>query len=268
MTQTGRDALAKDANNMGSLGLAISEAVEEAASRADTNYALGSVLNHVALHQTIIGLEAKKQFELAGDWPDVIFAPCGGGSSFAGIAFPFIADNAAGGHNGKPVRLVAVEPTSCPSLTKGEYAYDFGDASGFTPLMKMHTLGHDFMPPGIHAGGLRYHGASPLVSQLYHEGLIEAMAVPQLATFEAGVMFSHAEGIIPAPESNHAIRAAIDEALRCKASGEGKTILFNLTGHGHFDMASYDRYFAGELEDFAYPEEAIRASLQNLPKFA
>jgi len=268
MTQTGRDALAKDANNMGSLGLAISEAVEEAASRADTNYALGSVLNHVALHQTIIGLEAKKQFELAGDWPDVIFAPCGGGSSFAGIAFPFVADNAAGGRNGKPVRLVAVEPSSCPSLTKGEYAYDFGDASGFTPLMKMHTLGHDFMPPGIHAGGLRYHGASPLVSQLYHEGLIEALAVPQLATFEAGVMFAHAEGIIPAPESNHAIRAAIDEALRCKASGETKTILLNLTGHGHFDMASYDRYFAGELEDFDYPEEAIRASLQRLPKFA
>ncbi len=266
MTQTGRDALAKDSENMGSLGLAISEAVEEAASRADTNYALGSVLNHVALHQTIIGLEAKKQFEMAGDWPDVIFAPCGGGSSFAGIAFPFVADNAAGGHKGKPVRLVAVEPSSCPSLTKGQYAYDYGDSSGFTPIMKMHTLGHNFMPPGIHAGGLRYHGASPLVSQLYHEGLIEALAVPQLATFDAGVMFAHAEGIIPAPESNHAIRAAIDEALRCKATGETKTILFNLTGHGHFDMSSYDRYFAGELEDFDYPEEAIRESLQHLPK--
>lgn len=267
MTQTGRDALAADPNNQGSLGLAISEAVEEAASRTDTNYALGSVLNHVALHQTIIGLEAKKQFEMADDWPDVVFAPCGGGSSFAGMAFPFVADNAAGGHNGKPVRLVAVEPSSCPSLTKGEYAYDFGDSSGFTPLMKMFTLGHDFMPPGIHAGGLRYHGASPLVSQLYHEGLIEAIAVPQLATFEAGVMFAHAEGIIPAPESNHAIRGAIDEALRCKESGEAKTILFNLTGHGHFDMASYDRYFAGELEDFEYPAEAIKASLQHLPKF-
>ena len=267
MTHTGRQAMALDAANQGSLGLAISEAVEEAASRADTNYALGSVLNHVALHQTIIGLEAKKQFDMAGDWPDIIFAPCGGGSSFAGMAFPFIADNAAGGRNGKPVRLVAVEPTSCPSLTKGEYAYDFGDASGFTPLMKMHTLGHDFMPPGIHAGGLRYHGASPLVSQLYHEGLIEAIAVPQLATFEAGVMFSRAEGIVPAPESCHAIRGAIDEALRCKATGESKTILFNLTGHGHFDMASYDRYFAGELEDFAYPEDAIRESLLHLPKF-
>ncbi|MBN9423757.1 MAG: TrpB-like pyridoxal-phosphate dependent enzyme [Candidatus Accumulibacter sp. 66-26] len=267
MTQTGRDLLAKDADNQGSLGIAISEAVEEAASRPDTNYALGSVLNHVALHQTIIGQEAKKQFEKAGDWPDVVFAPCGGGSSFAGAAFPFVADNAAGGRNGKPVRLVAVEPTSCPSLTKGVYAYDFGDASGFTPMMKMYTLGHDFMPPGIHAGGLRYHGASALVSQLYHEGLIEAVAVPQLATFEAGVMFARAEGIIPAPESNHAIRAAIDEALRCKASGEAKTIFFNLTGHGHFDMAAYDRYFAGELENFDYPAEAIATSLQHLPKF-
>ncbi|MBA3995619.1 MAG: TrpB-like pyridoxal phosphate-dependent enzyme [Candidatus Accumulibacter sp.] len=267
MTQTGRDLLAKDADNQGSLGIAISEAVEEAASRPDTNYALGSVLNHVALHQTIIGQEAKKQFEKAGDWPDVVFAPCGGGSSFAGAAFPFVADNAAGGRNGKPVRLVAVEPTSCPSLTKGVYAYDFGDASGFTPMMKMYTLGHDFMPPGIHAGGLRYHGGSPLVSQLYHEGLIEAIAVPQLATFEAGVMFARAEGIIPAPESSHAIRAAIDEALRCKASGEAKTIFFNLTGHGHFDMAAYDRYFAGELENFDYPAEAIATSLQHLPKF-
>ena len=268
MTQTGRDALGRDSGNMGSLGLAISEAVEEAASRADTNYALGSVLNHVALHQTIIGLEAKKQFEMAGDWPDVVFAPCGGGSSFAGMAFPFLADNAGGGRNGRMVRLVAVEPTSCPSLTKGKYAYDFGDSSGFTPLMKMFTLGHDFMPPGIHAGGLRYHGASPLVSQLYHEGLIEAVAVPQLATFEAGVMFARAEGVVPAPESCHAIRAAIDEALRCKQNGEPRTILFNLTGHGHFDMTSYDRYFAGELEDFAYPEEAIRESLRHLPDFA
>lgn len=267
LSQTGREALSKDPDNMGSLGLAISEAVEEAASRADTNYALGSVLNHVALHQTIVGLETRKQLELAGDWPDVIFAPCGGGSSLAGLVFPFIADNASGGRNGKPVRLVAVEPTSCPSLTKGDFAYDFGDASGFTPLMKMYTLGHDFMPPGIHAGGLRYHGSSPIVSQLYHDGLIEAMAVPQLATFDAGVMFARAEGIIPAPESNHAIRAAIDEALRCKKTGEARTILFNLTGHGHFDMGSYDRYFSGELEDFSYPEEAIRQSLQHLPNF-
>lgn len=268
MTQTGRDARAHDPNHPGSLGLAISEAVEEAASRADTNYALGSVLNHVALHQTIIGLEAKKQFEMAGDWPDVVFSPCGGGSSFAGMAFPFFADNAAGGRKGKTVRLVAVEPTSCPSLTQGQYAYDYGDSSGFTPAMKMFTLGHDFTPPGIHAGGLRYHGASPLVSQLYHEGLIEAVAAPQLATFEAGLMFARAEGVVPAPESCHAIRATIDEALRCKQTGEPLTLLFNLTGHGHFDMASYDRYFAGELEDFEYPREAIRESLRHLPDFA
>ena len=261
-TNTGRAVLAKDPNNLGSLGMAISEAVEEAASRPDTNYSLGSVLNHVLLHQTIIGLEAKKQFEKAGDYPDMIFAPCGGGSNFGGVAFPFFADKAAG----KNIRLVAVEPTSCPSLTKGAYAYDFGDTAGFTPLMKMYTLGHDFMPPGIHAGGLRYHGDSPLVSQLYHEGLIEAVAVPQLATFEAGVQFARAEGIIPAPESNHAIRACIDEALRCKESGEAKTLFFNLSGHGHFDMASYDRYFSGQLEDFSYPEEAIRESLAHLPK--
>ncbi|WP_153115796.1 TrpB-like pyridoxal phosphate-dependent enzyme [Rhodocyclus tenuis] len=264
ITQTGRDALARDPHSNGSLGLAISEAVEEAAGRADTNYALGSVLNHVLLHQTIIGLEAKKQFEKAGDWPDMIFGPCGGGSSFGGIAFPFLADKAAG--NSPNLRLVAVEPTSCPSLTKGAYAYDFGDSSGFTPLMKMYTLGHDFMPPGIHAGGLRYHGASQLVSQLYHEGLIEALAVPQLGTFEAGVMFARAEGIIPAPESNHAIRATIDEALRCKESGEAKTLFFNLTGHGHFDMASYDRYLAGQLENYEYPAEAIAASLAHLPQ--
>jgi tryptophan synthase beta chain len=261
-TNTGRAALAADPNNQGSLGLAISEAVEEAASRADTNYALGSVLNHVILHQTIIGLEAKKQFAKVGDYPDMVFAPCGGGSNFGGVAFPFLADKAAG----KNVRLVAVEPTSCPTLTKGVYAYDYGDTAGFTPIMKMYTLGHDFMPPGIHAGGLRYHGDSPLVSQLYHEKLIEAVAVPQLATFEAGVMFAKAEGIIPAPESNHAIRACIDEALRCKASGEAKTLFFNLSGHGHFDMASYDRYFSGKLEDFDYPEEAIKASLAHLPK--
>ena len=263
-TQTGRDVLAKDPNNPGSLGMAISEAVEEAASREDTNYALGSVLNHVLLHQTVIGLEAKKQFEKVGDYPDMVFAPCGGGSNFGGVAFPFFADKAAG----KKVRLVAVEPTSCPSLTKGTYAYDFGDTAGLTPLMKMYTLGHDFMPPSIHAGGLRYHGDSPLVSQLYHEGLIEAVAVPQLATFEAGVRFARAEGIIPAPESNHAIRACIDEALRCKATGEKKTLFFNLSGHGHFDMAAYDKYFAGQLDDHSYPEELLRASLANLPQVA
>lgn len=261
MTQAGRDALAKDPNNQGSLGLAISEAVEEAAGRKDTNYSLGSVLNHVLLHQTIIGQEAKKQLAKVGEYPDMIFAPCGGGSNFAGIAFPFLADKAAG----KKVRLVGVEPTSCPSMTKGVYRYDYGDVSGYTPLMKMYTLGHDFMPPGIHAGGLRYHGESPLVSQLYHEGLIEAVAVPQVATFAAGVMFAKAEGIIPAPESCHGIRAVIDEALRCKESGEPKTLLFCLSGHGHFDMASYDRYLSGKLEDFDYPKEMVDAALKELP---
>ncbi|NMG73575.1 TrpB-like pyridoxal phosphate-dependent enzyme [Aromatoleum diolicum] len=267
ITQTGRDALAKDPDNQGSLGLAISEAVEEAAGRADTNYTLGSVLNHVLLHQSIIGLEAKKQFDKIGLYPDVILGPCGGGSSFGGIAFPFLADKAAGDKRAQNLRCVAVEPTSCPTLTKGQYAYDFGDASGFTPMMKMYTLGHDFMPPGIHAGGLRYHGDSPLVSQLYHEGLLEAVAVPQLATFEAGVMFARNEGIIPAPESCHAIRAAIDEALKCKVSGEPRVILFNLTGHGHFDMSSYDRYFSGQLENYEYPAEAVAQSLAHLPKF-
>ena len=267
LTQTGRDALAKDPDNQGSLGLAISEAVEEAAGRSDTNYTLGSVLNHVLLHQSIIGLEAKKQFDKIGLYPDVILGPCGGGSSFGGIAFPFLADKAAGDKRAQDLRCVAVEPTSCPTLTKGQYAYDFGDASGFTPLMKMYTLGHDFMPPGIHAGGLRYHGDSPLVSQLYHEGLLEAVAVPQLATFDAGVMFARNEGIIPAPESCHAIRAAIDEALKCKATGEPKVILFNLTGHGHFDMSSYDRFFSGQLENYEYPAEAVAQSLAHLPKF-
>ena len=263
-TESGRKILAGDPDSPGSLGIAISEAVEEAASREDTNYSLGSVLNHVLLHQTIIGLEAKKQFEKAGDYPDMVFAPCGGGSNFGGAAFPFFADKAAG----REVRLVAVEPSSCPTLTRGHYAYDFGDTVGLTPLMQMYTLGHDFVPPGIHAGGLRYHGDSPLVSQLYHEKLIEAVAVPQIPTFEAGVAFARCEGIIPAPESNHAVRACIDEALRCKETGEPKTLFFNLSGHGHFDMAAYDRYFSGELEDYEYPEEAIHAALERLPKVA
>ena len=268
MTEAGRKILAQDPDSPGSLGIAISEAVEEAASRPDTNYALGSVLNHVCLHQTVIGLEAKKQFEKIGVYPNMVFACCGGGSNFAGTAFPFLADKAAGDKRAQNLRLVAAEPTSCPTLTKGHYAYDFGDATGYTPLMLMYTLGHDFVPPGIHAGGLRYHGDSPLVSQLYHEKLIEAVAVPQLATFEAGVTFARAEGIIPAPESCHAIRACIDEALHCKETGEPKVLFFNLSGHGHFDMASYDKYFAGELEDFAYPEAAIEAALDHLPKVA
>jgi tryptophan synthase beta chain len=264
MTQAGRNILAQDPDSPGSLGIAISEAVEEAASREDTNYALGSVLNHVLLHQTVIGLEAKKQFEKVGDYPDMVFAPCGGGSNFGGAAFPFFADKAAG----REVRLVAAEPASCPTLTRGKYAYDFGDTAGLTPLMKMYTLGHDFVPPGIHAGGLRYHGDSTLVSQLYHEGLIEAVAVAQLATFEAGVMFARSEGIIPAPESNHAIRACIDEAIKCRESGEPKTLFFNLSGHGHFDMAAYDSYFSGKLVDSAYPQAEIDRALAHLPEVA
>jgi len=261
-TNSGRNVLSRAPDSPGSLGIAISEAVEEAASRADTNYSLGSVLNHVLLHQTVIGLEAKKQFEKAGDYPDVIVACCGGGSNFGGTVFPFFADKAAG----RRVRLVAAEPESCPTLTRGHYGYDSGDEAGLTPLMLMYTLGRSFVPPRIHAGGLRYHGDSPLVSQLHHEGLVEAVAMPQRATFEAGLMFARAEGIIPAPETNHAIRAAIDEAMICKRTGERKTIFFTLSGHGHFDMAAYDRYLSDELEDSTYPDEAIRAALAGLPK--
>ncbi len=262
LTNAGRQILEQHPDTPGSLGIAISEAVEEAAGRSDTNYALGSVLNHVMLHQTVIGLESRKQMEMAGDYPDMVFASCGGGSNFAGIAFPFFADKAAG----RAVRLVAVEPTSCPTLTKGVYAYDFGDATGLTPLLKMHTLGHDFVPPGIHAGGLRYHGASPLISQLVDAGLVDALAIPQLETFEAGILFARTEGIIPAPESAHAIAATLRAARECTKTGEAKTLLFNLSGHGHFDMSSYDRYFAGELQDYEYPTEAIRESLSHLPK--
>jgi tryptophan synthase beta chain len=263
-TRSGRRVLDSDPDSPGSLGIAISEAVEEAISRKDTRYALGSVLNHVLLHQTVIGLEAKKQFAKVGDYPDVVIACCGGGSNFGGTAFPFLADKAAG----RKVRLLAVEPTSCPTLTRGHYAYDSGDASGLTPLMLMYTLGHNFVPPSIHAGGLRYHGDSPLVSQLYHEKIIEAVAVPQLATFEAGLTFARAEGIIPAPESNHAIRAALDEAAECKRTGEPRVIFFTLSGHGHFDMTAYDRYLRGELDDRPYPEHAIAAALEELPKVA
>lgn len=264
MTECGRKILAGTPDTAGSLGIAISEAVEEAAGRADTNYALGSVLNHVVMHQSIIGLEAKKQFDKIGLYPDVVIGPCGGGSSLGGIAFPFLGDKAAGDKRAANLRVVAVEPCSCPSLTKGRYTYDFGDASGFTPMMKMYTLGHDFVPAGIHAGGLRYHGASQHVSQLHSAGLIEAVAVPQLATFDAGVQFARLEGIIPAPESCHAIRVAIDEALQCKETGEEKVILFNLTGHGHFDMTSFERYFSGKLEDYEYPAEEVEKSLAKL----
>jgi tryptophan synthase beta chain len=261
-TNAGRAILARDPGNQGSLGIAISEAVEDAATREDTRYALGSVLNHVCMHQTVIGLESKEQMKLAGDTPDVVIGCHGGGSNFAGIAFPYVADKATG----SKVRLVAAEPTSCPTLTKGVYAFDFGDTAQMAPIARMYTLGHDFMPPGIHAGGLRYHGASPLVSQLVDAGIIEARAVGQLAVFEAAVTFARTEAIIPAPESAHAIRVAIDEALQAKQEGKEKVILFNLSGHGHVDMAAYDAYFSGKLEDFEYPAERVKESLAHLPK--
>ncbi len=261
-TAAGRAALAADPESNGSLGLAISEAVEDAATHADTNYALGSVLNHVCLHQTVIGLEAIEQFKMINDYPDVVIACCGGGSNFAGVAFPFLADKAAG----RDVRCIAVEPASCPTLTQGVYTFDYGDTAKMAPIAKMYTLGHDFMPPGIHAGGLRYHGESPLVSQLYNAGLIEARALMQTACFEGAITFAKHEGIIPAPESSHAVRAAIDEALLAKEEGKERTILFNLSGHGYMDMTAYDNYLAGNLEDYAYPREMVEASLANLPK--
>jgi tryptophan synthase beta chain len=261
-THAGRSILADHPDSNGSLGIAISEAVEDAATRDDTRYALGSVLNHVCLHQTIIGIEAKEQMALAGDYPDVVIGCHGGGSNFAGIGFPFAADKAAG----KNVRILAIEPTSCPTLTKGVYAFDYGDTAKMAPVAKMYTLGHDYMPPGIHAGGLRYHGASPLVSQLVHAGIVEAKSVPQLACFEAAVLFARSEGIIPAPESSHAIRGAMDEALQAKEEGKERTILFNLSGHGHVDMTAYDDFFAGKLTDYEYPAEAIKESLAHLPK--
>lgn len=257
-TLAGKKILEADPNNPGSLGIAISEAVERAAGDQDTRYALGSVLNHVLLHQTIVGQEAKKQMEMAGDYPDVVIAPLGGGSNFAGISFPFLQDKLTAG---KPVRCIAAEPASCPKLTRGEFRYDFGDTLGMTPLLPMYTLGHDFMPPSIHAGGLRYHGASVLCSQLLKDGLIEAVAMQQLECFEAGVFFSRTEGIVPAPEANHAIAVAIREALAAKEAGEQKTILFNLCGHGHFDMAAYQDYFAGNLKDHSLPQETIDRSI-------
>jgi tryptophan synthase beta chain len=245
-TNAGRAILASDPDSTGSLGIAISEAVEVAATRDDTNYSLGSVLNHVLLHQTVIGQEAMRQMEMAGDEPDVVIGCAGGGSNFAGIAFPFLRDRLTGE---KQTRFLAVEPASCPSLTKGEYRYDFGDTAGTTPLLKMHTLGNDFRPAPIHAGGLRYHGMAPMVSHLYELGYLEARAYAQNACFEAAIQFARTEGLVPAPESSHAIRAAIDEALDAREAGEERVILFNLSGHGHFDMAAYDAYLAGELPD-------------------
>ncbi|KAB2889730.1 MAG: TrpB-like pyridoxal phosphate-dependent enzyme [Desulfobulbaceae bacterium] len=259
-TNIGRKILAEFPDTPGSLGIAISEALEDAFGRDDTKYALGSVLNHVILHQSIIGLEAKKQMEMAGDYPDVVIGCCGGGSNFAGIASPFIPDYL----EGRKIRFVGVEPASCPSLTMGKLAYDFGDVAQTTPLLYMYTLGHDFIPPGIHAGGLRYHGMSPIVSALVREKIIEPMSVHQLECFEAGVLFAKTEGIIPAPETCHAVRAAIIEATR--DLNDPKTILFNFSGHGLIDMASYDKFYSGELQNYEYPAEALAKSMANLPQ--
>ncbi|MBL8173508.1 MAG: TrpB-like pyridoxal phosphate-dependent enzyme [Bryobacterales bacterium] len=261
-TASGRAVLANRPDHPGSLGIAISEAVELAAQRDDTKYALGSVLNHVLLHQTVLGQEAMAQLEMANDYPDVIVGCTGGGSNFAGIAFPFLGAQLRGG---KKTRIVAVEPSACPSLTRGRYAYDFGDTAHLTPLTKMHTLGSTFTPPGFHAGGLRYHGMAPLVSHVKELGLIEAKAFHQLACFSAGVQFARAEGIVPAPEANHAVRGAIDEALRCKQEGRSEAILFNLCGHGHFDMQAYIDYFAGKLTDQEYDESELAMALAGLP---
>ena len=262
-THYGRALLAGNPDAPGSLGIAISEAVEAAATSGGAKkYSLGSVLNHVLLHQTVVGLEALEQFEMAGEYPDVLIGCTGGGSNFAGFTFPFIHKNLT---EGKTTRVIAAEPTASPSLTKGRYTFDYGDTAQMAPIVKMYTLGHTFIPPGIHAGGLRYHGMAPQVSALLHGGQIEARAVKQLDTFKAGLTFLRAEGIIPAPESTHAIAVAIEEALRCKAAGEKKVIAFNLSGHGHFDMTAYDSYLKGQLEDYEYPVEAVEEALQHLP---
>jgi tryptophan synthase beta chain len=262
-TEAGKKVLAQDPGSPGSLGIAISEAVEDAATREDTKYSLGSVLNHVLMHQTVIGLEARKQFEKADDEADLVIGCAGGGSNFAGLSFPFAADKLTG--RKKKLRIVAVEPAACPSLTKGKYVYDFGDTVGLTPLVKMHTLGHSFVPPPLHAGGLRYHGMAPLVCKLYDEGVIEATAVPQVPTFQAALQFARSEGILPAPEAAHAIRVVIDEALRCKRDGTRQTILFNLSGHGHFDLGAYEAFLAGKLQDYEYPAEKIEEALRAVP---
>lgn len=261
LTESGRKILAEDPNSPGSLGIAISEAVERAATNADTKYALGSVLNHVLMHQTVIGLEAVKQMEMAGDFPDIVIAPFGGGSNFAGIAFPFLRLNL---QEGKKVRCIAVEPASCPKLTKGEFRYDFGDSVGLTPLLPMYTLGHTFVPDPIHAGGLRYHGAGAIVSQLLKDKVIEAQSVHQLSCFDAGVKFANAEGIIPAPEATHGIAAVVREALKAKVEGTPKTILFNLCGHGHFDMSAYEDYFNGKLIDHELSYDELHSGLNEL----
>jgi tryptophan synthase beta chain len=264
-TAYGRKLLETEPDNPGSLGIAISEAVEDAAGRSDTNYSLGSVLNHVLLHQTVVGLEAKTALEKIGEYPDVVVGCVGGGSNFGGLAFPFLADRIAG----RKLRAVACEPAACPTLTRGEFRYDFGDTAEMTPLMPMFTLGHAFMPPGIHAGGLRYHGMSPLVSQLVASGLITPVAYMQRECFDAGVLFARTEGIIPAPESTHAIRGVLEEADRCRREGKEETILFNLSGHGHLDLAAYDAYFEGMIEDYSLPQSEIEkalGALEGLPR--
>ena len=263
-TNYGRSLLAENPENPGSLGIAISEAVEVAAtSNGAKKYSLGSVLNHVLMHQTVIGEESLKQMDMAGEYPDVVISCVGGGSNFAGIAYPFLRENLK---NGKRTRLLAVEPTAAPSLTKGVYTFDYGDTARMAPIVKMHTLGHGFVPPAIHAGGLRYHGMAPGICALYDAGHIEAVAVPQKATFDAALQFARSEGIIPAPESAHGIRAAIDEALDAKAKGEKRVILFNLSGHGHFDLGAYESYLNGKLEDYDYPEEAVKEAMTKLPE--
>jgi tryptophan synthase beta chain len=263
-TRAGRFALEQDPESPGTLGLSISEAVETVATSSGTKkYACGSVLGHVLMHQTVIGLEALEQMEMAGEYPDFVIGCAGGGSNFAGFAYPFLHRNLTAGARTK---IIAVEPASCPSMTRGTYTYDWADQAGTAPIIKMHTLGHSFVPPSIHAGGLRYHGMAPSVSALVEHGDIEARAVRQLETFAAAVQFSRAEGIIPAPESAHAIRVAIDEALKCKISGERKVIAFNLSGHGHFDLAAYEAYHRGELQDYEYPAQDVTKALATLPK--
>jgi len=263
-TKTGRAILEKDPDNPGSLGIAISEAVEDAVSSPDTHYALGSVLNHVLLHQTVIGLEARAQLGLLGDYPDVVIGCCGGGSNLGGLALPFYADKASG----KDVRLVAVEPKACPTLTKGLFAYDFGDTARMTPLMRMFTLGHNFVPPSIHAGGLRYHGDAPIISLLVKEGVMEAVAYSQTQVFEAALLFARTEGFIPAPETSHAIKAAVDEAVKAREEGKEKVILFGFSGHGLLDLSSYDAYLRGELKDYELSDEEIRKALSEVEKLA
>ncbi|MFB0546115.1 MAG: TrpB-like pyridoxal phosphate-dependent enzyme, partial [Anaerolineae bacterium] len=265
-TKAGRDILAKDPESTGSLGIAISEAIEDAVTTEGTKYSLGSVVNHVLLHQTIVGLEAKKQLEMVDEYPDILIGCVGGGSNFAGFFLPFVKDKLDGSH--PDLRIICTEPTACPSLTKGLYAYDWGDTAKTGPVAKMHTLGHDFVPPPIHAGGLRYHGMAPIICALYDQKIVEAVALHQNPVFEAAVSFAQAEGFVSGPEPAHAIKVVMDEALKCKETGESKVIAFNYSGHGHFDLEAYDRYLAGELVDYEYPEEEVMKALEGLPQVA